>query len=96
MYKFFIKRILDFFTSLIIIILILPVFMVVTIVLFFQKREIPFFFQNRPGRDEEKIRIIKFKSMTDEKDEKGFLLPDNQRITKFGNFIRKTLRGNHE
>jgi lipopolysaccharide/colanic/teichoic acid biosynthesis glycosyltransferase len=49
----------------------------------------PFFFQDRPGMNEEKIRIIKFKSMTDEKDNNGNLLPDVERMTTFGNFIRK-------
>lgn len=48
-----------------------------------------FFFQQRPGKNEKPIYIIKFKSMTDEKDDEGKLLPDNQRLTRVGNFIRK-------
>ncbi len=62
----------------------------VYLLLLFQNKGNPFFFQNRPGKNQKTIRIIKFKSMTDEKDEFGVLLPDNLRITKLGSFIRKT------
>lgn len=67
-----------------------PIFLLVACMLILQIKGNPFFFQDRPGKFEKKIRIMKFKSMTDEKDEFGNLLPDKVRITKLGNFIRKT------
>lgn len=54
----------------------------------FTNKEKPFFYQNRPGYEEKKLRIMKFKSMTDKKDTEGKLLPDNERITALGRFIR--------
>ena len=60
------------------------------LILFFQSGGSPFFFQIRPGRYEKRIRVIKFKSMNDNRNEKGELLPDKERITKFGAFIRNT------
>lgn len=89
MYKNVIKRIFDFLFSLAIILLILPLLLIISILLSFQNKGTPFFFQDRPGKDEKKFKIIKFKTMTDEKDENGNLLPDNKRITKLGGFIRK-------
>ncbi len=59
------------------------------LLLSFQNKGSAFFFQDRFGQHEKKIRIVKFKSMTDEKDEEGNLLPDNQRITRLGRFVRK-------
>ena len=90
MYKNFIKRILDFVISFCLLILLLPVFLLITIILFIQNKGNPFFFQQRPGKNENSIRIIKFKSMTDEKDDNDKLLSDKERITPFGHFIRKT------
>lgn len=90
MYRFFFKRCIDLLLSLIVLILVLPIIFVVYLLLLFQNKGNPFFFQNRPGKNQKTIRIIKFKSMTDEKDEFGVLLPDNLRITKLGSFIRKT------
>lgn len=90
MYTLYIKRVLDFITSLCLLIFLFPVMLVVGILLLFQNKATPFFFQDRPGKNEKKIRIMKFKSMTDEKDKNGKLLPDNKRITKLGAFIRKT------
>lgn len=90
MYKNFIKRILDFVISFCLLILLLPVFLIITIILFIQNKGNPFFFQQRPGKNENSIRIIKFKSMTDEKDDNDKLLSDKERITPFGHFIRKT------
>jgi len=89
MYKHFIKRTLDFIISLHIILVILPILIIIAILLYFQNKGTPFFFQERPGKDAKPFKIIKFKTMTDEKDENGFLLPDNKRITKLGGFIRK-------
>ena len=90
MYRTYFKRIIDFITSLFLLILIFPLLLITGLLLFFQNKGTPFFFQDRPGYKEKKIRIIKFKSMTDEKDKNGDLLPDKERITTFGAFIRKT------
>lgn len=90
MYKFFLKRCIDLLASLFLLILLAPVLIFVTIILLFQNNGKPFFFQSRPGKDERAIKIIKFKSMTDQTDEQGTLLPDSDRITKFGAFIRST------
>ena len=90
MYKNYLKRILDFLTAIFLLVIVSPIFIVLTIILYILNKGTPFFFQNRPGKYEKKIRIIKFKTMTEEKDEFGNLLPDNQRITKLGSFIRKT------
>ena len=89
MYKRLIKRILDFMISIHIILVIIPILIIIAILLYFQNKGTPFFFQQRPGKDAKPFRIIKFKTMTDEKDKNGFLLPDNNRITKLGGFIRK-------
>lgn len=90
MYKIFIKRLLDFIISLSIILVILPILLFIAVLIYFQNKGTPFFLQNRPGKDEKGFRVIKFKTMTDEKDTNGFLLPDIKRITPLGNFIRKT------
>lgn len=90
MYKSFFKRILDFFTSLIGFILLSPVFVLVTIGLFFANQGKPFFFQKRPGKNEKIFKIIKFKTMNDKKDASGNLLSDKERLTKIGAFVRKT------
>jgi len=90
MYKYFFKRILDFFTSLIGFILLSPVFILVTIGLFFANQGKPFFFQMRPGKNEKLFKIIKFKTMNDKKDHNGQLLPDSERLTKIGALVRKT------
>ncbi len=90
MYRYFFKRIIDFFTSLISLIILSPVFIIVTICLFFTNKGTPFFFQLRPGLNEKIFQIIKFKTMNNKKDENGKLLPDAQRLTKVGAFIRKT------
>jgi undecaprenyl phosphate N,N'-diacetylbacillosamine 1-phosphate transferase len=88
MYAYFIKRILDFILSLIGCILLSPIFMTVTLVLLFTNKGKPFFLQPRPGKNEKIFKVIKFKSMTDEKDACGELLPFEERVTKFGDFIR--------
>lgn len=91
MYKHFFKRVLDFCISLIAIIIISPILLVVTIWLHFANKGAgAFFFQERPGKDGKLFKIIKFKSMTDERDADGNLLPNDQRITKVGMFVRKT------
>lgn len=91
MYKHFFKRLIDFWVSLIALICISPVLLVVTIWLHFANKGAgALFFQERPGKDEKIFKVIKFKSMTDERDEEGNLLPDKDRITPIGRFVRKT------
>ncbi len=89
MYKHFFKRVLDFVLSLIALIILSPIILILTIILFFVNKGNPFFTQDRPGKYEKRIKIIKFKSMLDKRDDKGNLLPDVQRMTKTGVFIRK-------
>ena len=91
MYKHFIKRVLDICISLITLIIISPILLVVTIWLHFANKGAgAFFFQERPGKDAKIFRVIKFKTMTDERDAEGGLLPDAQRLTKVGKFVRST------
>lgn len=90
MYKKIFKRIIDLLLSLIAILIFSPLIIVVYLLLILQNKGSALFFQIRPGEHQKEIKIIKFKSMTDEKDASGNLLPDNQRITKLGAFIRKT------
>ena len=91
MYKSFFKRFLDFWISLIVLILISPILLVITIWLHFANKGAgAFFFQERPGKDGKIFRVIKFKTMTDERDAEGNLLPDAERLTKVGRFVRST------
>ena len=91
MYKHFLKRIIGFFGALVALILLSPLFIFVTIWLHFaNKRAGAFFFQTRIGKDEKPFKVMKFKSMTDERDANGELLPDAQRLTKAGKFVRST------
>ena len=91
MYKHFFKRFFDFWIALIALICLSPLMLVVTIWLkIANKGAGAFFFQERPGKDEKIFRVIKYKSMTDEKDKNGNLLPDKERLTKVGSFVRKT------
>jgi lipopolysaccharide/colanic/teichoic acid biosynthesis glycosyltransferase len=90
MYKYFFKRLLDLLASLFIFILAFPVFIIVFLVLLYSNSGKPFFFQSRPGKNEKIFRIIKFKTMNDKKDADGNLLPDAERTTAMGSFVRKT------
>lgn len=91
MYKYLIKRILGFLGALSGIIILSPIFIVVTIWLHFSNKGAgAFFFQERIGKGEKPFKIIKFKSMTDERDANGDLLPDAERLTKAGKFVRST------
>ena len=90
MYKNFIKPVIDFVLALVGFLFLSPVFVLVMIGLFFANDGKPFFFQLRPGKDGKIFKIIKFKTMTDKKDENGNLLPDADRLTKIGSFVRKT------
>lgn len=90
MYKLFFKRFFDFILALLALILIGWFLIIVAIVLHFANKGAgAFFYQERPGKDEKIFKVIKFKSMTDEKDENGNLLPEEQRLTKAGALIRK-------
>src|SRR5690606_20040565 len=90
MYKNIFKRLFDFLAAFFGLVLLSPIFIVVTIALYFANQGKPFFFQARPGKDERIFKIIKFKSMNDKKDAQGNLLPDAERLTKVGGFVRKT------
>lgn len=90
MYKKIIKPALDFLIALIVFILLSPIFVVVTVGLWFANGGKPFFYQLRPGEGEQIFKIIKFKTMNDRRDANGQLLPDAERLTKIGTFVRKT------
>ncbi|MBW1296534.1 sugar transferase [Aquimarina litoralis] len=89
MYQWFIKRFIDFTLSFLGIFFLSPIILLLIVLLAIANDGKPFFFQKRPGKKERIFKIIKFKSMNDKKDEKGELLPFEQRITKTGKFIRK-------
>lgn len=88
MYENFFKRIADFVASLIALLILSPVILILTFLLIIANHGKPFFFQKRPGKDERIFTIVKFKTMNDKKDKDGVLLPDMQRITKVGGFVR--------
>lgn len=91
MYRHFFKRFFDFWIALIVLIIISPILLVVTIWLHFANKGAgAFFLQKRPGKDEKIFKVIKYKTMTDERDENGELLPDEVRLTKVGKFVRST------
>lgn len=90
MYKYFFKRIIDFFLALIGLIIMLPVFLIVLVLLFIYNNGKPFFFQQRPGKNERIFKVIKFKTMNDKTGSNGELLSDSKRLTPFGKFVRKT------
>lgn len=91
MYKNFIKRFLDFFIVLSVLLVIWPILLIITIWLHFANKGAgAFFTQERPGKDSKIFKVIKFKTMTDEKDAEGNLLPDEVRLTKVGKFVRST------
>ncbi len=91
MYRHFFKRFLDFWIALIALVCLSPVLLIVAVWLHFANKGAgAFFFQNRPGKNGKIFKVIKFKSMTDERDADGKLLPDAQRLTKAGAFVRKT------
>lgn len=87
-YKLF-KAIVDFFVALIALLLLSPVFISITIFLYFANQGKPFFYQERPGKNGKIFKIIKYKSMNDKKNESGKLLPDFERLTTVGKFVRK-------
>jgi lipopolysaccharide/colanic/teichoic acid biosynthesis glycosyltransferase len=89
LYASFFKRVVDVIISLILILILSPIILGVFLVLLIIYKANPFFVQARPGKDERVIRIMKFKSMNDERDASGHLLPDHQRLTAAGRFCRK-------
>ena len=91
MYKHFFKRVIDFTIVLVALLIIWPVLLVITVWLHFANKGAgAFFTQERPGKDGKIFKVIKFKTMTDECDENGILLPDAQRLTNVGKFVRST------
>ena len=91
MYRHFFKRFFDFWISLILLLLISPLLLVVILWLYFANKGAGvFFLQERPGKGGKIFEVIKFKTMTDGRDEDGDLLPDAERLTRVGRFIRST------
>jgi len=90
MYKKYIKRLLDLCIAGLVFVLLSPIFIMATILLFFANGGKPFFFQLRPGLHEKIFKIIKFKTMNDKTDAQGVLLSDAERLTSIGAFVRKT------
>ena len=91
MYRSFLKRLIDFSLVFCALMICFPVLFIITLWLHFANKGAGvFFLQNRPGRDGKIFKVIKFKTMTDERDSKGNLLPDEQRLTKVGKFVRST------
>ena len=91
MYSNFFKRLIDFVLVFCALLILWPILLLITIWLHFANKGAgAFFFQERPGKDERIFKVIKFKTMTDERDENGKLLPDAVRLTKVGRFVRST------
>lgn len=90
MYKKSIKRLLDFFLSLIALIVLSPIFLILILMGIVEMKGNPFFSQKRPGKNEKIFSLIKFRSMTNEKDKNGVLLPNEKRLNKYGRILRKT------
>ena len=90
MYKRFFKRFLDIFISLISLIILSPILLVIAILVRINLGSPIIFEQERPGKNEKVFTLYKFRTMTDKKDENGKLLPDSERRTKFGDFLRST------
>lgn len=90
MYAKYIKRVLDFVLSLVALIVLSPILLILTVVGAVVMKGNPFFTQFRPGKDEKIFKLVKFRTMTCEKDKEGNLLPDEKRLTKYGKFLRST------
>ena len=90
LYKAFIKRLLDFILSSIAIIVLSPILLILAILVRTKLGSPVLFHQERPGKDEKIFTLCKFRTMTDERDEQGNLLPDAVRLTRFGKFLRST------
>lgn len=90
MYKYFFKRLFDFILSLAAIIVLSPIYIIVAVLVRTKLGSPVLFTQDRPGKDEKIFKMYKFRSMTDDRDENGNLLPDEVRVTKFGKLLRST------
>ncbi|MDD3368259.1 MAG: sugar transferase [Lachnospiraceae bacterium] len=90
MYKRVIKRLLDFILSFMGLVVLSPIYLVLMIMIRVKLGSPVFFHQDRPGKGEKIFRLYKFRTMTDKRDAAGNLLPDAERLTGFGNFLRKT------
>lgn len=90
MYKNIFKRIFDLILSLIGFVILLPIFLFLIIFLAIANNGKPFFFQRRPGKNNKVFKVVKFKTMNDRKDSHGDLLPDGERLTSVGRFVRRT------
>ena len=90
LYKKFFKRLLDIILSFLAIILLSPIILMVSILVYFKLGSPVFFAQERPGKDEKIFKMYKFRTMSDEKDENGELLSDSIRLTAFGKWLRST------
>ena len=90
MYRHFFKRVLDIVCALLALIVFSPLFVALTITGAIKMKGNPFFMQERPGYKEKIFKLIKFRTMTDEKDENGNLLPDEVRLNRYGKFLRST------
>lgn len=91
MYKHFFKRLIDFILVLCVLLVICPILLIITVWLHFANKGAgAFFTQDRPGKDGKIFKVIKYKTMTDERDAEGNLLPDADRLTKVGRFVRST------
>jgi lipopolysaccharide/colanic/teichoic acid biosynthesis glycosyltransferase len=90
LYRNYLKRIVDFLVSLVAFCVLLPFFLIITALLLVANQGSPFFVQARPGKKGRIFKLVKFKTMNDRKDESGNLLPDAERLTAIGKFIRKT------
>ncbi len=90
MYKNYIKGFIDFAVALLGLIILSPLFIIITVFLYFANQGHPFFIQARPGKNGVIFHIVKFKTMNDKKDKDGKLLPDADRLTTVGSLVRKT------
>ena len=88
MYKKYIKRMLDLILSLLALIILMPIMIIIWLLVRIKLGKPAIFKQERPGKDEKIFTLYKFRTMTDEKDENGELLPDSERLTKFGKILR--------
>ncbi len=90
MYVFFFKRLIDISAATVVLLLFSPILIAITLLLAIANGGKPFFFQKRPGKSERIFRIVKFKTMNDNKDLNGVLLPDHERLSEIGKLVRKT------
>ncbi|MCR4900465.1 MAG: sugar transferase [Treponema sp.] len=90
MYKLYFKRVLDLLIAICAILILSPIFLFLIVIGTIKMKGNPFFIQMRPGKEEKLFRIIKFRTMTNEKDVNGELLPDNNRLIPYGRFLRST------